>query len=137
MAAFQPVQWRPPFAITLTGKHVDFGTLLYALTDLRFFSYITDWQYEESRYWITSYMNGQAMPGRQTFYCPWCKEEVLFLAFLDGLYELLVTASNEQDLTDASSTEISPEEAEELMIGEIVDDLYSPYPTNIGRYHKS
>jgi len=121
--------WTPAFAITASGREVEFPLLFYAIWDLHDWGYLTAWQYEETRFWLNQYKDGLAMPGAQRFKCVWCGEEVYFTKMLDGLYELFLAASNADDITTESEAE---EQMEELLGTDI--DLWFPWPVNIGRF---
>ena len=122
--------WVPEYAITRTGREVPFDILLYCIYDLAEFNWISPWQYEEMRFWISSYQNGGALPSLMTFKCPWSGDYVGFTAVLDGIWELYIAAKNDEDITDDEDEE--NDENDDPLEGV---DLHYPYPTNIGRFN--
>lgn len=121
--------WTPAFAITASGREVEFPLLFYAIWDLHDWGYITAWEYETMRFWINQYKNGLAMPGTMLFRDVWAGERVPFTYFLDGLYEMFMAAVNDADVTTESEAD---EVMEELLGADI--DLWFPWPVNIGRF---
>ena len=120
--------WTPPNAITHSGRRVDFSLLYYVIWDLCEWGYLTEWQYEETKFWIDSYKAGGAMPGSRLFTCIWCGDDVLFTMMLDGLVELHEAA------TDFDSLAPTPEEEVALEGTEIDMDVWFPWPVNVGRF---
>jgi len=117
--------WVPNYAITASGREVDFAILFYAIWDLHEWGHITEWTMEEMKFWINSYKNGGALPGTRLFYDVHSGENVLFLQMLDGLIEMYMNAMDADDQT-----------TEEEEVTEVLADvdIWFPWPINIGRF---
>lgn len=120
--------WTPPNAITHSGRRVDFSLFLYVIWDLHEWGYLTEWQYNETKFWIEQYQAGGAMPGTRLFACIWCGDEVMFTMMLDGLYLLHEAA---RDYDELPTTD---EEARALEGTEIDMNVWFPHPVNVGRF---
>ena len=119
--------WVPEYAITREGREVAFEVLFYVIWDLFDFGHITEWEYEDYRYWIQSYCNGGALPSGRSFKCPWCGEQVGFPSLLDGLYNLYCAGMDAEDVTVSEEEEEDPEDGDDF-------DIWWPWPTNVGQY---
>ena len=124
--------WTPNYAITASGREVDFSVLLYSIWDLCEWGHLAEFEYAKAHFWIMQYKNGGPMPGEERFFCVWSNEMVYFTTMLDGLWELYIAAMNETDITD---DEEADERMEELLGIDPADyDLLYPWPVNIGRF---
>jgi len=122
--------WVPAYALTASGRNVDFALLHYANWDLHDWGYITATEYNEVLYWLNQYQGGLAMPGFKRFRCPYSNEMVFFTTYLDGMYELMCMAAAEVDTSSVESDVTNPDV--DFDIADI--DIWFPYPINIGRF---
>lgn len=123
----------PLFAISSSGREIDWDVLFYGVWDLLQWGWIGAWEYEEQMFWLRSYRGGGAMPGFRRFRCVWSNEYQLFTTWMDGIWEMYIAAMNDSDVTDDEEADDRMMELLETTNPEDYDLLY-PWPVNIGRF---
>lgn len=117
----------PRYATLASGRNVCFCLLHHGLYDLFDFGYLHLNEYSIARMWLHSYEQGGALPGSQKFYDPFSNEHVYFLQFLDGIFELMVAARNNESIDTSETDDEDPEDENER-------DIWMTFPINIGRF---
>ena len=125
-----PTEFYQPaaYATLASGRNVDFQILHHGIMDLYDFGYLHLQDYSMARAWLFEYQRGGALPGFQRFYDPFSGTHCYFLQMLDGVFELIVAAANNEDIENEDPNPADDDDDEEDM------DLFTPLPINIGRF---
>ena len=126
-----PTEFYQPaaYATLASGRNVDFQILHHGIMDLYDFGYLHLQDYTMARAWLFEYQRGGALPGFQRFYDPFSGTHCFFLQMLDGVFELIVAAANNEDIENDDPNPASDDEDDEEDL-----DLFMPLPVNIGRF---